>query len=37
MASVFSMTGWHLLSQRSQGVETEKVDEDLEALVAEQS
>lgn len=33
MASVFAMTGWHLLSQRSQGVETEKADEDLEALM----
>lgn len=33
MASVFAMTGWHLLSQQSQGVETEKADEDLEALM----
>lgn len=33
MASVFSVTGWHLLSQRSQGVETEEADEDLEALM----
>lgn len=33
MASVFSMTGWHLLSRRKARVEAEKTDEDLEALM----
>lgn len=33
MAFVVSVTGWHLLSQGSQGVETEGTGEDVDALM----